>query len=103
MVNQEKIKVLGLYEKAVKKYPDDCCPDSEQVHALRMGYQVGAIEMNRLKDQQFKEYLEKRRNKVAEIDTKDYKGWEMYYMADITEIINELFGETEQDNSDREE
>lgn len=45
------------------------------------------------KDQQFKEYLEKRRNRIVEIDTKDYKGWEIHYMADITEIINELFKE----------
>lgn len=58
------------------------------------------------KDQQFKEYLEKKKSDIEQgilhsnpfIDCDRWCG-----RADIiNEIINELFGETEQDNLDRE-
>lgn len=56
-------------------------------------YESGLAEGERKAEARFKEYLISRRNKIADIDTKDYKGWEMHYMADIGEIINELFKE----------
>ena len=53
------------------------------------------------KDHQFKEYLEiKRKNILAVGDEPRALREEI---AVLDEIINELFGETEQDNSDREE
>lgn len=71
----------------------------------------GALKMAEWKDQQFKEYLEKKRdsfNKDAEkwfgtkylehIGVISKHGWSV-----INEIINELFPEQEQDNSNNDE
>lgn len=66
------------------------------------------MEMAEWKDQQFKKYLEKKLKIAEELVKKlqnnvlqNVKAAGMFYQ--IHEIINELFGETEQDNSDREE
>lgn len=56
------------------------------------------------KDQQFKEYLEKKsRNAEAVWHVSHHEDYTGGFMDAIHEIINELFGETEQDNSDRED
>lgn len=61
----------------------------------------------KMKDQQFKEYLEKKLESIRDCyqESKiEYKR-DYYFtqMIAIVEIINELFGETEQDNSDNDE
>ena len=67
-----------------------------------------AMEMAEWKDQQFKEYLEKKKEEVIKKMKEHilYSQPEEFYHNRVmfcSEIINELFGETEQDNTDREE
>lgn len=62
--------------------------------AVGAGAFTGALEMAEWKDQQFKEYLEKKRKQVATTGQ----------VCLIDEIINELFGETENvDHSNNDE
>lgn len=60
---------------------------------------IVAIEMAEWKDQQFKEYLEKKKEELFNTNCLSV----LPFLEFIDEIINELFGEIEQDNSDREE
>lgn len=67
-----------------------------------------AMKMAEWKDNQFKEYLEKKNTGISNIKAKLDRN-DAYYMLCtlkslfIDEIISELFEETEQDNSDRDE
>lgn len=67
-----------------------------------------AIEMAEWKDTQFKEYLEKKKLEIELNMGNPSVGSSAFIAKDcmlclINEIINELFEEIEQDNSDREE
>lgn len=77
--------------------------DEDPLDALRDGFLCGT----EWKDQQFKEYLEKKIEPFIRTNASPQgtyqEGFDDGYTSAIDEIINELFGETEQDNSDREE
>lgn len=62
-----------------------------------------AMEMAEWKDQQFKEYLERRKAKDLLAYEKDHASIDIEDALTIDEIINELFPKTEPDNSDKEE
>ena len=75
----------------------------EGYYIWEWGFEKGA----EWKDQQFKENLEKKlesiRDCYQESKTEYKKDYYFAQMIAIAEIVNELFGEIEQDNSDREE
>lgn len=97
MNNQEKAKELGT--TIWKEWNDS---------TLATGAEKGAMLMAEWKDQQIKEYLEKKNTEISNTKAKLDKVNVDYMLCTLKslfldEIINELFGETEQDNSNREE
>lgn len=102
MTNEEKANQLHPY---CPIYNDFAMEKQDVNSEVRTGFIEGA----NWKDQQFKEYLEKKYDTAlnawddwAAYDPKTAESWRVRVQY-IREIINELFGETEQDNSDREE
>lgn len=82
MTNKEKAVKLAL-----ERYPERLTPDREfdLYENDRRIFMQGALEMSEWKDQQFKEYLEKKLG--------NYAGGELVYAGVfINDIINELFG-----------
>lgn len=68
--------------------------------------EIAAIIMAEWKDKQFREYLEQKKAEIDRIDDYGIYTTEISLTAQsnlLDEIINELFGKTKQDNSDREE
>lgn len=91
MTNEEKAKELASSERiSFDELNDSYCN----------GIECGALEMAEWKDEQFKEYLEKKRDKYqkyAMTRQKLFPGEILYtgkYEA-VNEIINELFGDEE--------
>ena len=76
--------------------------------SVRPAIRIAAEEMAEWKDQQFKEYLEKKaieagKKRDADLSLgSDWDEWNDRYWAYMS-VIDELFGETEQDNSERED
>lgn len=83
MTNQEQAKAISEKYKDIR-YDWDDSPVKE--------YEKVAFEMAEWKDQQFKEYLEKKKEKYPlsfQTETSTYK--KAQYHIIINEIINELF------------
>lgn len=99
MTNEEKAREIELDVYAFGEKPKG----QFEAPAYR-----AALAMAEWKDQQFREYLEKKLEWAR--GNRDFSNlndpqWHDYVVQVETysQIINELFGETEQDNSDREE
>ena len=87
-------------EKALEMFPD-----TPTLECMCKGVRKRLVEMAEWKDRQFKEYLEK---KLVDIRKENScgpygVGCNQGAQRAVNEIIDELFGEIEQDNSDREE
>ena len=97
MTNEEKAK-----ERARQVFP--CPNEDEQRRIVELAYNDACG----WKDNQFKEYLEKKNTEISNTKAKlgrndaDYMLYTLKSLF-IDEIINELFEKIEQDNSDREE
>lgn len=97
MTNEEKAKgIANLCEHCIESNGNPCvgCKECDA-----RGAYYGALEMAEWKDQQFKEYLEKKREELFNTNCLSV----LPYIEFIDEIINELFPEQEQDNSDNDE
>lgn len=104
MTNEEKARELTMSLKlsAILNTANGNKPQS--VVALM---EKSALEMAEWKDHQFKEYLEKKLESIRDCFQKSISEYKKDYcftqMVIVAEIINELFPNAEQDNTDRDE
>lgn len=106
MTNEEKaIEISWIYHK---EYWYEGCDGGEYYNDSVGECEASALEMAEWKDRQFKDYLEKKRQKIVSIlediteeDARHFALYQRYVYLGI--IINELFPNAEQDNTDRDE
>lgn len=99
MTNEEKAReIAGLCTGCLDERKNLNC----QFDCANKGKYYGALKMAEWKDQQFKERLEEKRKHLY--NRYNFIGNNaVVCRVLLDEIINELFEETESDNSDREE
>lgn len=105
MNKEETKKAIEVIQDNISKAEEIANSYSSDV--LKAGAYFGAAKMAEWKDQQFKELLVNKLSLVRDCYQKSKTECKKdYYSAQMVvtaEIINELFGEIEQDNSDRKE